>query len=114
MNKTPTDNPINSDPLEREINQALDDSIENLSPEIRRQLNRARITATEKRHSRLFWLPVASAMSVALAVLIGWQLVQKPVPEETIFAEVLQEDLDMLEELEFAYWIAEEFESAQL
>ena len=104
----------NSD-IENQVNQALDDSIENLSPDIQRQLNRMRIEATQPKRTRLPMWQTAAAFSVMLAVVAGW-LMMPQTPEMPLepFAEVLEEDLDMLDDLEFAYWMAEEAESAAL
>lgn len=100
--------------LEKSVNQSLDKSIESLSPEIRRSLNKMRIKASSKKKTRLILIPLASALSISLAIFMGWQMIQPAVTEETVFAEVLEEDLEMLEELEFVYWISEGAESAQL
>ncbi|TQV84921.1 DUF3619 family protein [Aliikangiella coralliicola] len=99
------DNP----PVEDQVNQALDDSIENLSPEIRRRLNQARIDAVaQKQKSRPLW-KLASAFSFLLAITLGWQFWSAPNEEPMeSFAEVYQEDPELLEELEFVYWMAEE------
>ncbi len=114
MNKS--DNQTNNEHAEFEnsINQSLDQSIDNLTPEIRRSLNQIRIKASSKPRSRLVLIPLASTLSLSLALFIGWQLMQNPTAQETVFAEVLEEDLEMLEDLEFVYWISEEAESAQL
>ena len=94
--------------LENQVNRALDNSIENLSPDVRRNLNRIRIEAAENKTRPSFFLKYASALSVALVVVIGWQLMPgSPDFQEDLFAEVLQEDLEMLDELDFVFWMAE-------
>lgn len=104
----------NSD-LENRVNQALDDSVDNLSPDIQRQLNRIRIEATQPKKSRLPIWRTAAAFSLMLALVTGWFIVpQSPDMQLEPFADVLEEDLDMLEELEFVYWMSEEAESATL
>jgi len=113
MNKQTPDNSNHS--LESQVNEALDSSVDNLSPDIRRQLNQVRIKATETRtNTKLFWKS-ASAFSLAFALVIVWQF-QTPENEniETPFADVLQEDLEMLDDLEFVYWMSEEEPSATL
>ncbi len=101
--------------IEEPINRALDTSIENLSPEVRRRLNQARIAATEKNPSPHYYWKTVSALNVFFALAIGWQLLPSPVQiQETSFADVLQEDLEMLDDLEFIYWMAEEEQSATL
>jgi len=101
--------------LEDSVNQALDDSIENLSPDVQRRLNQIRIEATQKQTQAYPLWKTAGAMSFALAMVVSWQFwpANNEVPIDP-FAEVLQEDLEMLEELEFVYWMAEEEESAVL
>lgn len=106
---------VAKDPIEEQVNNILDTSVENLSPEIRRRLNQARMGAIENK-GRTSWLwKTAGSFSLVAAILVSWQLT--PVSETeglTPFAEVLQEDLEMLEELEFIYWMAEEQISAKL
>jgi len=110
--KTP---PHSDDLFEAQINDALDKSVEDLTPDIRRQLNQARIKATKKSsRAGLFWKS-ATAFSIAFVLVITWQ---SQIPQnnntETPFADVLQEDLDMLDDLEFIYWMSEEADSATL
>ncbi len=101
--------------IESQVNQSLDASIDNLSPDIRRKLNRIRIEAAEKKPRRFNFLQTASALSISLAIFWGLMLTptETPVTEE-IYAEVLQEDLEMLDDLEFIYWMVEAEESALL
>ena len=107
--------PLENQSIEEQVNQALDSSVQELSPEIRRRLNQARISATEKQSQPRYYWKAASAFSLVFALAVGWQLLPPPVPtEETPFADVLQEDLDMLDDLEFVYWMAEEEQSATL
>jgi hypothetical protein len=102
-------------PLEDRVNQALDDSVDNLSPEVRRQLNQIRLNAVERKKSRGVYWKTAGAMSFALALTLGWQLwPEQAEPAVELYADVLEEDLDMLDELEFIYWMAEENDSALL
>lgn len=100
--------------VENQVNQALDDSVEDLSPELRRRLNQIRINAVEKKSRKIPLWKLATALSVFFAVTLVWQL--QPVKQddfstlysELAYSEVLQEDLDMLNDLEFVYWMAEE------
>ena len=111
-----SDNPIPKNQItEEQINQALDRSIDDLSPEVRRRLNQARISAIEKKSKpRIYW-KTASAFSLFFALAVGWQLLPTPMPiDNTPFADVLQEDLEMLDDLEFVYWMVEEQLSAAL
>lgn len=94
--------------LEDQVTQALDNSIENLSPDIRRNLNRIRIEATEAEARPRSFLKYASVLSVAFALVVGWQLMPGSIDvQDDLFAEVFQEDPEMLDELEFVYWMAE-------
>ena len=98
----------NDEQLEAKVSQALDNSIENLSPDIRRNLNRIRIEATEGKSRPRTFLKYASVLSVAFALVVGWQLMPGSIDvQDDLFAEVLQEDPEMLDELEFVYWMAE-------
>ncbi len=112
--------------LENLINDALDDSIDELSPEVQRRLTPMRIKAAQAKEKSSWcglnssW-QLATAFSIAFAVIVSWQmwptLDKTPlieVADLSPFAEVLQEDLEMLEQLEFVYWMAEESESATL
>jgi len=109
------DQSVEQTSIEEQVNLSLNESIDNLSPEIRRKLNQARMTALEnKRYTPFFWKS-ASAFSFLIAVTLVWQLVPQNIESETnLFAEVLQEDLEMLDDLEFVYWMAEADDSAIL
>lgn len=113
MNQDPSNQPANQPVgVEQVAKQALDASVDSLPPEIRRRLNQARHAAiqtkTTQTKSGLTYWKAASAVSFTLALTLGWQLWpgSDPLPPEP-FAEVLDEDLDMLEDLEFVYWVAE-------
>ena len=106
--------------IEDRVNQALDDSVDDLSPEIRRRLNQNRIAATQSKPPVFTVWKTAGAISFALLLGLVFQLVpnQQDMQTETfaqiLEGDVLQEDLEMLEELEFVYWMAEESDSASL
>jgi len=105
--------------IENQVNQSLDESVENLSPEVRRHLNQSRIKALEvKVHSHWRLSPIqkiAAGVSFLLVVSFSWQFMSQPVDDAvTPFAAVLDEDLEMLSDLEFVYWLAEEAEIAVL
>ncbi|PWK53069.1 hypothetical protein [Pleionea mediterranea] len=114
INKDPA-NKQDDDIVEARVNRALTDSVQSLSPEVRRRLNQARLACESpklKRHSLIKW-SLATSMVVAIAVITT---LPKPESEPSIepFAEVLEEDLQMLEDLEFIYWVAEEKQLAKL
>jgi len=100
---------------ETQVNQALDQSIEQLSPEVRRRLNRIRVEAVEAKSGFRPLLQTAGAISFLLVLTLGWQLwpvkESQPLP---LFAEELHEDPQLLEDLEFVYWMAEENISEKL
>jgi uncharacterized protein DUF3619 len=101
--------------LDESVAKALDRSIENLSPDIRRRLNQARISALGNKPRSSYFIKAASTFSFAIALAIAWQLMpNEKVNMDTPFAEVLQEDLELIEQLDFIYWMTEEKESAQL
>ncbi|PCJ50299.1 MAG: hypothetical protein COA74_03515 [Gammaproteobacteria bacterium] len=106
---------LNDMSVEEVVNQALDDSVDNMSMGLRRNLNKIRIEATEPKAKYFPVWKTATTFSFMLTVVIAWQLLpsQTEVPL-TPFAEVLEEDLDMLNDLEFAYWMAEETDNATL
>ena len=96
-------------PLETRINENLDASVENLDPAIRRRLNQARISALEKRNKpRINW-QLTTAVSLVMVLAFSWNLIpQTSVESEPLLAEVLQEDLEMLDDLEFIVWMSED------
>jgi hypothetical protein len=106
---------IDDNQLEKNINEGLDDSIESLSPEIRRCLNQSRINAVEKKAKVSSYFKLASAISFTLVIGLSWPFFgQGNQDMVTPFAEILQEDLDILDDLEFVYWMTEEKISAAL
>lgn len=114
INKDPA-NKQDEDVVEARVNRALSDSVQSLSPEVRRRLNQARLACESpkpKRYSLFKW-SAATSLVVAIAIITT---LPKPESEPSIepFAEVLEEDFQMLEDLEFIYWIAEEKQLAKL
>lgn len=101
--------------IEEQVNQALDDSVENLSPDVRRKLNQIRMQALQpKRSLSPFWkLSGAVSFVLMLALALQFNRVEKDEPI-TFFSAVLEEDPEMLNELEFIYWLAEENDIASL
>ncbi|MCW8880523.1 MAG: hypothetical protein OQJ89_10400 [Kangiellaceae bacterium] len=97
------------DELELRANSALESSVENLDPAVRRKLNQARIKALESKASgvRVFKLVGAVSFVLAIGFVSLFNMEQESI-NSTPFAEVLEEDLEMLEDLEFVYWMAEQ------
>jgi hypothetical protein len=110
-------------PLERRSKAVFDDSVEGLDGQTRARLARARnrALARGRRDSISRWLPsprallpVGATAVVALVALVSWR---GPAPEslapevaalqdlEMLLAE---EELEMLEELEFYTWLEEQ------
>jgi len=108
--------------LENLINNALDESVEELSPDVQRRLTPMRVIASQaaEKNTAGFGTPwkLATAFTVVIAVSVSWNmwpeieqnvdLVNLAAAEVSPFDEVLQEDLEMLDELEFVYWMADE------
>lgn len=114
MNKDDA-NEQSDDLIDQRVNQALDSSIESLTPDVRRRLNQARLATAESSHRPFMpMLRWAGALSIALTVLVIVSIDNKPQPSSIEpFAEVLQEDPEMLEELEFVFWMTEEQQLAE-
>ncbi len=104
-----------NDKTEEQVNRALDESIENLSPDVRRKLNQIRMQALQpKRALSPIW-KWSGAVSFVLMITIAFQFKTIEQAETlTPFSAELEEDLEMLEDLEFIYWLAEENEIASL
>lgn len=104
--------------LEKRAKQAFDDSVASLDAQTRSRLAQARARALE--HGRRPWWPVralvpgAVAAAAALAVWMLWQDAATPPAGVEIAAlqdlEILlsDEELEMLEELDFYTWLDEE------
>lgn len=108
-------NSIENQSIEELVNHSLDDSIENLSPQVRRGLTQSRILATKLKPGFSPIWKLAGGISFLFVVSFSWQFIKAPKPElMTPFAAVLTEDLEMLDDLEFVYWLTEESDSATL
>jgi hypothetical protein len=110
--------------LEQHVNALLEDENQNLSVQVCSDITRARVQALNKakdkdqKHSlieRLFskqsWLVAAPlALSAVLMVLVNIGSGDKlpPLPLTLFSQDIPVEDLAMLEELEFATWLAEQ------
>lgn len=95
--------------LELRANSALESSIENLDPKVRRKLNQARVNALQSKPSRLPMFKLVGAVSFVLALgFVSLFNTEQETINSTPYAEVLEEDLEMLEDLEFVYWMAEQ------
>lgn len=118
--------------VEKRVTDALDSSIEELHPDIRRKLNQARIKALQSTTAMPFFKKpvwkVAGAISFVITlsiislsnnqeldVLDNSVAVNSVVEKSIIFEDSLtDEEIVLLENLEFALWMAEEAEIASL
>lgn len=125
--------------IENQINNALDSSIDDLHPDIRRKLNQARMRALQTKQSNsLFSSPILKTVGavslVALVVLMTLdtnqneisstnnivelekqlQSIEDAVPQKNILNAFELEEIELLEQLEFALWMAEENQLASL
>lgn len=110
--------------LELQVNALLEDKNQNLSAQACSDITRARVQALSKikrdKYSpfeRLFskqsWLVVAPlALSAVLMVIVNFGSgdTLPPLPSNLFVQDIPVEDLAMLEELEFATWLAEQKE----
>ena len=110
--------------------QAFHQSVQSLDGETRSRLARARAQAVEAAKSRRFNLapwgfslaPIGAVAAAALALAVIWQL--PSAPEQAVEAVVIsdldllldEEDLGMIEDLDFYAWLLEqpEFEADEL
>jgi len=109
-----------SDNFENKAKEYLDSSINQLSPDITRRLQMARYAALEKaeKKSKTFWLSLPKALAAATAVAIIsislFMNVNFDNTAETVLAmesemEILtsNENLELMEDLEFIQWLVE-------
>lgn len=120
MSKFKSDD-IESVVVER-VNRHLDAEVDSLSSSVAKDISQARMNAlrqarTEKESSWTFtnWLPswqvsTPVAVAVMVAILVSYESEdQIPAIPSTMFTEnIPAEDLDMLEDYEFAAWLAEQ------
>lgn len=107
-----------SDKFEDKAKSLLDESVDDLSPDISRRLQQARYAALEKAQPRSFWsfypqtiaaMFVVAVISASLILnfnedkLINTDLAM----EADIEMLTASEGLDLLEDLEFMQWLAE-------
>jgi hypothetical protein len=108
--------------LENRVNNALDSSIDDLHPDIRRKLNQARIKALRPQAAIPFFKKSAWKMAGAISFVLTLTIIAmtdnhdiEQIKNTIVFEDSLtNEDINLLENLEFALWIAEEVEIASL
>ena len=109
-------------PFERRSKAAFDESVDNLSGEVRSRLTQARHRALEEaaapRFSRRLWLPAAGLTAAALAavVVIAPRVMQERAMPESFAAEDLalllnDDDLELIENMEFYAWVEDSLDA---
>lgn len=112
-----------SEEFEKKAKAVLDESLDDLSPDICRRLQQARYAALEKAKPRSFWSFYPQAISVMFAVtIISVSLLfnfdeneinnTELAMEADIEMLTANESLDLMEDLEFMQWLAESEEYA--
>lgn len=98
-------------PMLKAISMQLDDSLERLDARTLSRLTVARQRAVQQAQSRSddtrHWFGAAVFASLFAIVTIGWMMQgTKNLPEDPFIAS--SEDIDLIEELEFVTWLAEQ------
>ena len=112
-----------SEEFEKKAKVLLDESLDDLSPEITRRLQQARYAALETAKPRSFWsfYPQAATAVFAVAVISVSLLVNfdghklnntELAMEADMEMLIANESLDLLEDLEFMQWLMESEEYA--
>ncbi|MCW9032188.1 MAG: DUF3619 family protein [Gammaproteobacteria bacterium] len=111
------------DKFENKTKSLLDESIDEISPDIARRLQQARYAALEQAKPRSIWsfYPQVTAAMLAVAVVSAMLLFNfdenilnntELVMEKDIEMLTSNESLDLMENLEFMQWLAESEEYA--
>ncbi len=112
-----------SDKFEKKAKSLLDESIDDLSPEITRRLQQARYAAIEKTKPRTTWsfFPQAATAVFAIVVVsvsVFFNFNQNEVTETVLAMETEMEmltsndSMELMEDLEFIQWLVETEEYA--
>ena len=111
------------DQFEKKAKALLDESLDDVSPDIARRLQQARYAALEKAKPRSIWLFYPQAISAVLAIavisvvlLFNFDENQLHNTELAMAADIemltANESLDLLDDLEFMEWLLETEEYA--
>ena len=101
--------------LLNKVTNALDQSIETLSPSLQQELARRRQAALfgDKKATNRWWIP-AMAFSSAFFAMVMLNNQEQPeqffVLEQANVMEISSEDPEMLSDLEFVYWLSQQDE----
>ena len=112
-------------PFERRSKAAFDESVDNLSGEIRSRLTQARHRALEEaaapRVTRRLWLPAAglTAAAVAAVVVITPRVTQERGMPESLASEDLamllnDDDLELIENMDFYAWVEDNLDATAM
>ena len=112
-------------PFERRSKTAFDESVDNLSGEIRSRLTQARHRALEEaaapRVTRRLWLPAAglTAAAVAAVVVITPRVTQERGMPESFASEDLtmllnDDDLELIENMDFYAWVEDNLDATAM
>lgn len=108
------DNKKASDPMEKTVAQALDESVEQIDATTLSLLNQARHRAVESARPRWQFQRMSAAAAIVCTLVVSVILVQQIRAPSGVPAmsdadmNIFQEDIEMLEELEMMYWLAEQ------
>ncbi len=111
------------DKFEKNIKSMLDESTDDLSPEISRRLQQARYAALEKAKPRSIWIFYPQAMTamfaiavISLSLLFNFNDSELSNTELAMESDIemltANESLDLMEDLEFIQWLVESEEYA--
>ena len=113
--------------LDTQVSQALDQSLEHVSPSVAEKLRHARVAALSEseRQGSVFrlWAPApvgGAAFALGLLLILVWPALndtehglsalafEERLEDLILVSEMDEETLSLVEEIEFAYWLAQE------
>lgn len=113
-----------SEALANQVSAALDNSLDQVSPEVQARLKQARISAmanSERKSMPSVFLPVGgAAFALGMLLILVWPSMQETdqglqaiafeeqLEDLILVSEMDEETLAVVEEIEFAYWLAQE------
>ena len=102
---------MNEEDINARASKALDESVEALDASVLSRLNQARHAALEQRRSstRVWWLPAVFASLAVVAVLLINDPLTSPITDTDVI--VNNDDLELIEDMEFMTWLAEQQEA---
>ena len=102
---------MNEEDINARASKALDESVEALDASVLSRLNQVRHAALEQRRSspRVWWLPAVFASLAVVAVLLINDPLTSPITDTDVI--VNNDDLELIEDMEFMTWLAEQQEA---